>query len=294
MTTKIKFAGDSSLYEKIDALPMTELAFVQKVATKMHKDNVSLMTETVNGLKEKFEECMRAEFNAVNKFVFCTHEDSDMAMIFELKREYVHDAFKVNVSLCVKKKFGSKPVAKADMVDAAKQLYSLAFAVLAHPTIKSMTKTRDIENEVYVPEPLWKKVKGNGDNVNVDSIVQAVLDSKNSKMQELKTALKKEVIQEMEKNGAGSFKPVIEDMIDSTNMANFLQDVGPSLHNDPVKTLELMRTKMEKHLAARPDAAGQSMQELAHLEIMEALERHLGHMHANAQEGAAGAKEKKE
>ena len=102
----------------------------------------------------------------------------------------------------------------ADIVDAAKKLYRHAFAVLAHPTIKSMTKARDIENEVYVPEPLWKKVKGNSDNVNMNSIVQAVLDSKGYQMQELKTALKKEVSQEMEKNGAKSFKPVIEDIID--------------------------------------------------------------------------------
>ena len=294
MTTKIKFPGDASSYEKIvDSLPMTELAFVQKMATRMYEDDALLMTETVNALKEKFEQCMRAEFNAVNKFIFCTHEDSDLAMIFELKREYVHDAFKVNISLCVKKKFGSKPVAKADIVDAAKKLYRHAFAVLAHPTIKSMTKTRDIENEVHVPEPLWKKVKGKDDNVSVDSIVQAVLDSKGYQMQELKTALKKEVIQNMDKKGAGSFKPVIEDMIDN-NMTNFLSDVSPSLHDDPVKTLELMRTKMEQHLTARPDAVGKSMEELAHLEIIEALERHRERMHANAQEGAAGAKEKKE
>jgi hypothetical protein len=293
MTTKIKFEGDPSLYEEIDALPMIALASMQKVAAKTPADNASLMTETVvNGLKEKFEECMRAEFNAVNKFVFCTH-DSDLAMIFGLKREYVHDAFKVNVSLCVKKKFGSKPVAKAETLDAAKQLYLLAFRVLNHPTIQSMTKTRDIENEVYVQEPLWKKVKDKGDHVDADKILQAALDSaKASKIQELKTALKKEVCSELKQNGAASFEPVIEDIIDSTDMTNFLK--GTSLYNDPVKTLELMRTKMEKHLAARPDAAGKSMQELAHLEIMESLKRHRERMHANAQKGAAGAKEKKE
>ena len=292
MTTKIIFPGDPSLYKDIEALPLTDLVPMMKAKiTKTRGDNYLLMTKTLNGLKQKFEECMRAEFDAVNHFILCAHDDSHLAMIFELEREYVKDGFKVNVSLCVKKKFGSEPVPKKDIEYAAKHLYTIAFELLSHPTIRSMANKRDIMNKVNVCESVWKKVKANDNEVDVDTVIAA---AKDFKMKELKTALKKEVIEEMEQNGGGSLKPVIEHMIDSTDMTNFLHDVSTSLHNDPKKTLELMRTKMLQHLAARPDAADKSMEELAHLEIKESLERHRERTHASAQEGAAGAKEKKE
>ena len=63
------------------------------------------------------------------------------------------------------------------------------------------------------------------------------------------------------------------DLDDATDMTHFLDEVATSMQKDEKKTLEKLRITFEKRLAARPDADGKSMNELAILEIKEHVER---------------------